>query len=311
MLSDAERNAWVTYLTTGEIAENVLVFEPGEHGRLWEFFAASDRIIHKRQFLKRMVAAFPHVVDMEKRGRSLPSDTREILQKWVKRRLVDSQMLMPENLAWVRWIILNDISSVNGAANEKLAKSFVLKRLSGGRFILSNEGIDYLSHLISNIALDERASSEQVREPTVGPDLDEENAINEMLRKDFLRIVGRFKHTQRFPRHPVDAYARMDEEGFDLASRPRPKLVSEETRVKMLDKNLVPPPDDVIEDIKDEIAAKRKRLRPDEMLEENDKDLRKIEAQIRKHPYLGQAIPMQRPDFVRLNRADPDYLKVR
>lgn len=223
MLSDAERNAWVTYLTTGEIAENVLVFEPGEHGRLWEGkkasnnnkkppltganrtnkkgSAASDRIIHKRQFLKRMVAAFPHVVDMEKRGRNLPSDTREILQKWVKRRRIASQMLMPENLAWVRWIILNDVSSAHGAANENLARSFIFKRLSGGLSnLLTNLVIDYLNNLISIIALDERSSSEQVREPTVGLDLDEENAVNEMLRKDFLRIVGRFKHTQRFPR---------------------------------------------------------------------------------------------------------------
>ena len=108
----------------------------------------------------------------------------------------------------------------------------------------------------------------------------------------------------------MEAYVRMDEEGFDLKARPRPKLVSDELRAKMLEKKLVPPPDDVVEDIKDEIAAKRKRVRPDEMLAENDADLRKIEAQIRKHPYLGQAIPMQRPDFVRLTRADPDYLKV-
>lgn len=200
MLSDAERNAWVTYLTTGEIAENVLVFEPGEHGRLWEGSAASDRIVHKRQFLKRMVAAFPHVVDMEKRGRNLPSDTREILQKWVKNRRITSQMLMPENLAWVRWIILNDVSSAHGAANEKLAKSFIFARLLRGLLWLPKQVIDYLDNLISIIALDERSSSEQVREPTVGLDLDEENAVNEMLRKDFLRIVGRFKHTQRFPR---------------------------------------------------------------------------------------------------------------
>ncbi len=311
MLSDAERNAWVTYLTTGDIAENVLVFEPGEHGRLWEGSAASDRIIHKRQFLKRMVAAFPHVVDMEKRGRSLPSDTRKILEGWVRDGRVSLQQLMPENVAWLSWVILSDPSSVRGGPSEIVSRSFIQRLRVFAKPNYRGPKMAYLRHLIGLIGLDERASSEQVREPTVGPDLDEENAINEMLRKDFLRIVGRFKHTQRFPRHPVDAYARMDEDGFDLKSRPRAKLVSEETRVKMLDKNLVPPPDDVIEDIKDEIAAKRKRMRPDEMLAENDADLRKIETQIRKHPYLGQAIPMQRPDFVRLTRADPDYLKVR
>jgi hypothetical protein len=320
MLSDAERGAWVTYLTTGAINDALISFDPGEHGRLWTGSEASDRILHKRQFLKRMVAAFPHIIEMEKRGRNLPEDTRKTLQNWIDTQSLLPGQLMQENLAWVRWIILSDVSSKFKESLERPAKKFVLRYLKPGfvgiptgSLSLVDEG--YIEHIINLISLDERVPSEQLREPTIGPDLDEENAVNEMLRRDFLRIVGRFKHTQRFPRHPVEAYARMDEEGvFEGVKRPRPDITDaeQEVRFKMIEKHLIPPPlpsEDPVENLKDDIVRKRQRMSTEQMLEENDNELRDIETQIRKHPYLASAIPMHRPDFVRLTRADPDYLK--